>query len=93
MHSAPVVLVAARRQPVRTPLFYSHTTMSSWIQRLVQVLLGVLGIWALTRWVPRVAGSWLKRIVPLILSEILVTTLTIWLSGRSPSKKDKGSAS
>ncbi|MES3630103.1 MAG: hypothetical protein PPP56_08045 [Longimonas sp.] len=59
--------------------------MTSWIQRLIQVVLGALGLWLFTRWMPRRLGAWVKRLVPLLLTDILINTLTIWLRGQRTS--------
>lgn len=67
--------------------------MTSWIQRLIQVVLSALGLWLFTRWMPRRLGTWIKRLVPLLLTDILINTLTIWLRGQRTSASKSATSS
>ena len=67
-----------------------------WITRLVQGVLGMLGIYAALRFLPRVLKSMTRRFLFGLIGEILLVAISIFLTRRaaegpsSPSRSANG---
>ncbi|WP_103026970.1 hypothetical protein [Salinibacter altiplanensis] len=58
----------------------------NWLTRFVQGLLGLLGVYAAIRLLPRVLKSMTRRFVVGLIGEILLVALGLFLTRRAPDR-------
>jgi hypothetical protein len=64
----------------------SNRNAPSWLSRLVQGLLGLLGIYAAIRFLPRVLKSMTRRFLFGLIGEILLVAVGLFLTRRATER-------
>jgi len=76
---------------------FSPSNSPDWLSRLIQGILGVLGLYAALRLLPRLLKSMTRRFVFGLIGEILLVAIGLFLTrratDRAPQRAQKGTAS
>jgi hypothetical protein len=81
-----LVSVAGTPSFPNSQLFMSTRNVPSWLTRLLQGLLGILGFYAAVRLLPRVLKSMTRRFLFGLIGEILLVALGLFLTRRATER-------